>query len=136
MTGVGQDIEDRAENEIDAHGRHFRSGRFSYTISEVQTPSSGDPHSTGKLADVVLVEQAVDAAIFLVQGDQQRDGMAGLMGDDLELLDKICRLLSSWGEVRDVSRGFSITCVQEEDRTLRGPRPVCSGRGPIYILDS
>lgn len=43
-----------------------------------------------------FVEEGVDAAVFLVEGDEEGLGVAGLVSDGLELLDELCCLVGGW----------------------------------------
>jgi hypothetical protein len=48
------------------------------------------------LADVDFVEETVDPAILLVQGDGERDGMPGIVSDSLQVQDQFRGLFGGY----------------------------------------
>jgi hypothetical protein len=47
------------------------------------------------LTDIVLIEETVDTAIFLIHSNEKWHGMTGFMGDRLQLLDQSGCILGS-----------------------------------------
>jgi len=99
VAGIGQNIQHGAENQINADSRDLGGSRLGNLVSQVGAAGGGLAHGAGELADVVLVEQAVDAAIFLVKRYQQGLRVTCLVGNGLQLLDQPGRLVGSYGEL-------------------------------------
>lgn len=93
--GIRQHIENRANDKINADGRNLLSCGLGYIVCHIEVSRGSQAHGTGELADVIFVKQAVDAAIFLVESDEQGARMACLVSDILELLDELGCLVSS-----------------------------------------
>lgn len=45
---------------------------------------------------MLFIEQGVDAAVFLVEGDEEGVRVAGVVGDGLKLLNELCCLVGGW----------------------------------------
>lgn len=81
--GICQHIENRANDQVNANGRDLLSCGLSYIVCHIEASCGSQAHGTGELADVIFIKQAVDAAIFLVESDEQGAWMACLMSDGL-----------------------------------------------------
>ena len=94
---VEQHVQHGAEDQVDADGRDLGGGGLGDLVGQLRAPGGGLAHGAGELADVVLIVEAVDAAILLVERDEEGLGVAGLVGDGLELLHEPGRLVGGCG---------------------------------------
>lgn len=106
IAGVCEDIEDGAEDPIDATGVEFLSGGAGDLFGKSLGARGGDSHGTGELADVGFIIETVDASILLVQGDEEGYRVASLAGQSLQVKDEFCGLFSSCGRSRSVQEAW------------------------------
>jgi hypothetical protein len=66
---IGENIETWPHDQVDAAGGDFLGSSFGHFISQISRSSRCKTHRRGVLADVNVVKQAVDAAVFLVETD-------------------------------------------------------------------
>lgn len=84
---ICEDVQDWSEDEVHANGRDFCGRGFGNFVSQISTAGRSLAHGAGELADVVLIEEAVDTTVFLIEGNQQGIWVAGLVSNGLKLLD-------------------------------------------------
>ena len=66
---VGQNIENRTHDPVDPDGAQLLRSRLGYLVGQFWRARSCEPHCARELSDIDLVEQTVDTAIFLIEGD-------------------------------------------------------------------
>ena len=96
VASIGEHIKARAEDPIDTARRNLLRGGLCDLIRKLRGASSGNAHAAGILADINLIVDAVHAAILLVNANGKRHRMAGIMGNLLELIAQLGRVLGGW----------------------------------------
>ena len=91
---IRQDIQTWAHDQVNTTCSDFFSGSFCNLIGQFSRSCRRQTHCRRVLANVDVVEEAVDAAILLIKANGKRHWVAGIMRSLLELVDQLCCLFS------------------------------------------